>query len=177
VTSDLHPDVGPEDHARGPADAAYTLVVYGDYECPYSRTTQQAVDQLFAEGRGDVRYIFRHFPLNRIHPHAVQAAEAAEAAGAQGQFWAMHDLLFERQDRLELADLVSYAAELGLDELRFSADLRDGTFRAIVRGHTRGGVGSGVQATPTIFLNGVRRDDPDHVDALFSEIFPARRSS
>ena len=156
MAGQLRPPTDASDHVRGASDAAVELVVYGDYECPYSRKTQQTVDGVFEERPGQIRYVFRHFPLMKIHPHAEDAAVAAEAAGAQGQFWAMHDLLYERQDRLEKADLVSYAAELGLDDQRFADDLQSGTHRDTVRGHIRSGVGSGVAATPTIFIDGHR---------------------
>lgn len=178
MASQLRPSVGRDDHTRGPVDAATTLVVYGDYECPYSRKVEQAVAQLVEAGAGSVRAVYRHFPLNRIHPHAALAAEAAEAAAAQGQFWALHELLFTRQDRLAVEDLVGYAAELGLDELRVAEQLHSRTHRQRVRDDTRSGIASGVQATPTVFVNGVKREEPYHAEELFRDVIlpPDQRS-
>lgn len=156
MSDDLRPAVSAADHSRGAREAPVTLVVYGDYECPYSRQTQRTVDDIFAERPGQVRYVFRHFPLAKIHPRAEDAAMAAEAAAAQGQFWAMHDLLYERQHDLQVPDLVRYAAELGLDDQRVADELRSQTHKRAIRDHLRGGVGSGVEATPTIFINGRR---------------------
>ena len=170
MAGELRPPTDASDHVRGGSDAAVELMVYGDYECPYSRQTQQAVDDVFVERPGKIRYVFRHFPLSKIHPHAEDAAVAAEAAGAQSQFWAMHDLLYDRQDRLAMADLVSYAAELGLDDQRFADDLQSGAHRDTVRRHVRSGVGSGVGATPTIFINGHRRGERYHLEELLDAV-------
>src|SRR5437762_75696 len=101
------------DHIQGPATAPVTLVEYGDFECPYCGEAHGILQQIMAEAGERVRLVFRNFPLQQVHPHAEHAAEAAEAAAAQGRFWEMHDMLYERQDRLEDDDLVSYAAELG----------------------------------------------------------------
>src|SRR3984893_3821826 len=114
--------VGPEDHARGPEDAPVTLVEYGDFECPYCGRAEPIVRELLAEF-GDGRYLRRPVPLPGVHPHAQLAAEASEAAAAQGAFWQMHDLLLAHQDALRTADLVGYASELGLDVERFRGDL------------------------------------------------------
>ena len=121
VITDLGAPVDPErDHFRGPARAAVTIVEYGDFECPYCGQAESVVRELLA-GRGDVRYVWRHLPLNDVHPHAQFAAEAAEAAADQGAFWDMHDLLLRHQDRLQVRDLLRYATDLGLDTDRFSA--------------------------------------------------------
>src|SRR5690606_29740680 len=112
------------DHVRGPADAPVTLVEYGDFECPHCGRAEPAVRELLADF-GDVRYVWRHLPLTDVHPHAQLAAEATEAAGEQGAFWEMHDLLFAHQDALRAEDLISYAGQLGLDVDQFERDLQE----------------------------------------------------
>jgi protein-disulfide isomerase len=154
----LTPPVGGHDHALGPADAAVTLVEYGDFECPYCGQAYPIVKAI-QERMGDrLRFVFRHFPLTESHPHAEHAAETAEAAGAEGKFWEMHDVLYEHQRALSDRDLVGYAGDLGLDGPRVARALEQGTFAAKVRGDFRGGVRSGVNGTPTFFINGVRYD-------------------
>jgi protein-disulfide isomerase len=154
----LTPPVGADDHAAGPDDAPVTLVEYGDYECPYCGMAHPIVKRAQRALGTQLRFVFRHFPLAEIHPHARLAAQAAEAAGAQGKFWEMHDMLFEHQDALEVEDIVGYAESLGLDLARFSRDLEDGTFAKRVRDDFRSGVKSGVNGTPTFFMNGARYD-------------------
>jgi protein-disulfide isomerase len=149
---------GPHDHVKGPATAAITLVEYGDFQCPYCREAYPIVKQLQAELGARLRFAFRHFPLTRIHQNAEHAAEAAEAAAAQGAFWQMHDRLFERQFALEDDNLVEYARELGLNADRLAGELAAGTYRARVRDSFMSGVKSGVNGTPTFFINGVRHD-------------------
>jgi protein-disulfide isomerase len=149
----LHPGLTADDHIRGLRGAPTLLVVYGDYECPVSRRLWQVLRDLRAE-EAAVCEVFRHFPLGNVHPHAFVAATAAEAASDQRMFWPMHDALFAHQDALEVADLAAYAAELGLDVERFDEDVAYGTFADAVRADQRGGVGSGVATTPTVFLNG-----------------------
>jgi protein-disulfide isomerase len=151
--------VGPEDHALGPADARATLLEYGDYECPYCGRAYHVVADVL-RSFSDVRYVFRHFPLTRVHLHALGAAEAAEAAGAQGKFWPMHAALFESEGALAPEDLVSYAGALGLDVPRFADELRAGVYRAHVTRDARSGVRCGVNGTPTFFVNGERLDAP-----------------
>ena len=153
--ADLQPPFDPgRDHARGGGPAPVTLLVYGDYECPYTRMAYRAVQQV--EGRlGDgLRFAFRHFPLVQIHPHAEPAAEAAEAAAAQGRFWAMHDLLFHRQKALEPADLRAYAGEVGLDLARYDAELAARAHADRVLADLRSGLQNGVRGTPTLFVDG-----------------------
>jgi protein-disulfide isomerase len=145
------------DHVRGPADALVTLVEYGDLECPYCNQAEPVVRELLA-GFGDLRYVWRHLPLDDVHPHARLAAEATEAAGAQGMFWEMHDLLFEHQDALRKTDLVRYAAELGLDVDRFADELRRRVYAPRVDGDVDGADLSGVSGTPTFFVNGHRHN-------------------
>jgi protein-disulfide isomerase len=144
------------DHLRGgqPPGAA-TLVEYGDYECPYSRLAYRSVQRV--EGRlGDrLRFVFRHFPLRDKHPHAQLAAEAAEEAGAQGRFWELHDAMFSRQRALELQDLRGYALELGIDVAALDAALGDGRHRPRIEDDIDGARRSGVQGTPTLFIEGV----------------------
>jgi protein-disulfide isomerase len=154
----LTPPVGAEDHIAGPDDAPVTLVEFGDYECPYCGMAHPIVKRAQRELRSQLRFVFRNFPLAEAHPHARLAAQAAEAAGAQGKFWEMHDTLFENQDALEVEDLVGYAESLDLDIERFTRDLEAGTFEKRVRDDFRSGVKSGVNGTPTFFMNGARYD-------------------
>src|SRR5437016_5079032 len=128
------------DHVRGPGTAAVTLVEYGDFECPYCGRAYPVVKELEARMGERLRVVFRNFPLAEMHPHAEHAAEAAEAAGAQRRFWQMHDLLYERQDALEDADLIAYGSELGLDLDRFQVELAQGAHRARVREDFMSGV-------------------------------------
>ena len=127
---DLADDVDPErDHVRGSDDAPVTLVEYGDYECPYCGQAEVVIRELLDSFGDDLRYVWRHLPLNDVHPNAQMAAEAAEAAAAQGAFWEMHDRLLDHQDELEPADLDRYAEELGLDVDRFGDELRGAQLR------------------------------------------------
>jgi protein-disulfide isomerase len=150
--------VGERDHAQGPATALVTLVEYGDYECPYCRAAVAIVEELQRVLPDKLRFVFRHFPLENLHPHARRAAEAAEAAASQGKFFEMHAALFEHQTALEEEDLVRYAAELDLDLARFGADLDAHTHASRVREDFRGGVRSGVRGTPTFYLDDARHD-------------------
>jgi protein-disulfide isomerase len=157
----LSPPVAEDrDHIQGPSTAAVTLVEYGDYECPYCGAAYPVLNDLMAAFPDDLRFVFRNFPMTQMHPHAQRAAEAAEAAGAQQKFWAMHDILYENQDALAEPDLLAYAADLGLDTARFQAELADGTYRARVRDDFSSGVRSGVNGTPTFFINGRRHNGP-----------------
>jgi protein-disulfide isomerase len=141
------------DHVRGPAQGPVVLE-YGDYECPYSRQAFRAIERV--ERTDDVRFAFRHFPLTEIHPHALAAAAAAEAAALQGRFWEMHDLLFHRQHALEDDDLRRYAADLGLDVSRYERDRFSPEVLARVERDCTSGEASGeVQGTPTLFIDGV----------------------
>ncbi|MGH9880986.1 MAG: DsbA family protein, partial [Pyrinomonadaceae bacterium] len=150
--------VSKPDHIRGPATAPVTLVEYGDYECPYCGAAHLITSKILEATPDRLRFVFRHFPLSEVHPHAKLAAEAAEAAGAQGRFWPMHDLLFENQQTLDERHLVGFAEELGLDTKRFVRELNEGIYRERVREDFKSGVKSGVNATPTIFINGIRHD-------------------
>jgi formate-nitrite transporter family protein len=143
------------DHVRGGA-AGRLIVEYGDYECPYSRRAFREIERVEGELGEDVRFAFRHFPLTEIHPHALAAAAAAEAAALQGRFWEMHDLLYHRQKALEDDDLRRYGAELGLDGERFDRDRAGAAVLERVRRDVGSGLASGeVQGTPTLFIDGV----------------------
>jgi formate-nitrite transporter family protein len=165
------------DHIRGLPTAPVTLVEYGDFECPHCRAAHVVLDNLFARIGDRFRLVFRHFPLTQIHPHAERAAEAAEAAGTQRRFWDMHDLLFDGQDALEDDDLAAYASELGLDVERFALELVEGTHRPRVREDFVSGVRSGVNGTPSFFINGRRHDGSWDEDTLAAAIVTEARSS
>jgi protein-disulfide isomerase len=145
---------GPTDHVRGPDHAPVTVVEYGDFECPQCKQAVGAVKQVLARFENQVRVVFRNFPLEGVHPHALRAAEAAECAAGQGRFWEMHDLLFEKQPHLEPARLFDYARTIGLDMARFTAEMDDEIYLQRVREHQKSGEASGVRATPTFFVNG-----------------------
>ena len=141
------------DHVRGPNEAV-VILEYGDYECPFSRLAYRAIEQI--EARQGVRFAFRHFPLTEIHPHALAASGAAEAAALQSRFWEMHETLFHRQQALEDDHLRGYARELGLDLVRFDRDRAGEAVLGRIRRDVRSGVESGqVAGTPTLFINGV----------------------
>ena len=154
------------DHIQGPSDAAVTLLEYGDYECPYCGAAYPIIKQVQETMGERLRFVFRNFPITTAHPHAEQAAEAAEAAAAQGKFWPMHDLLYENQQRLETDDLVDYAGRLALDVERFRRELDDHTHAARVREDFMSGVRSGVNGTPTFYIDGTRYEGSYEADAL-----------
>ena len=173
-TVTLNPRVSEQrDHLLGPRAAPVMLVEYGDFECPYCGQAHLILRELLREVGGAVRLAFRHFPLAQIHPHAQAAAEAAEAAGAQHKFWEMHDILFENQDALEDEDLLGYAQALGLDLERFQLDLLRHAFAPRVREDFLSGVRSGVNGTPTFFINGQRHDGPWDLQSLLSAVYRA----
>jgi Na+/H+ antiporter NhaA len=170
---DLVPPVDPErDHVRGPADASVTLVEYGDFQCPYCGRAEPVVRELL--GDADLRFVWRHLPLTDVHPQAQLAAEAAEAAAAQGRFWAMHDLLLDHQEELRGPDLVRYAVSLGLDADRFRDDLIEHRHAAAVAQHVESADLSGVSGTPTFFVNGQRHYGAYDIDGLTAAIRQAR---
>jgi protein-disulfide isomerase len=150
--------VGPTDHVLGPDHAPVTIVEYGDLECPNCKQAAPAVRLLLKSFENQVRFAFRHFPLEGVHPHAELAAEATECAGEQGKFWEMHDLLLENQSHLELRHLRGYAERLELDMARFTAQMNDHVYLQRVREHLQSGGASGVHATPTFFVNGRLQD-------------------
>jgi protein-disulfide isomerase len=156
--SQLTPPIGPYDHVHGDHNALVTLAEYGDYECRYCGRAHGVVQRVLRAMGRRVRFAFRHFPLAQVHPRALLAAEAAEAAGEQGKFWLMHDMLFEHQGALEPEDLVAYAETLLLDTDAFTRDLSTHRHLERVRRDFRSGVRSGVNGTPTFFINGERFD-------------------
>jgi NhaA family Na+:H+ antiporter len=159
------------DHIRGPVDAPVTLVWYGDYECDYCAAAFPVVNEVMDVMGGRMRLVYRHFPQASIHPHAATAAQAAEAAGEQGRYWAMHDLLFIEQDKLADADLTYYALKIpGMELYKFQADIAAERFGPKIRRDLDSAVASGVTGTPTFFTNGVRYKGPisvpDIIEAL-----------
>jgi protein-disulfide isomerase len=154
----LRAPVNSSDHVQGPDNAPVTLLEYGDYECPHCGRAYPILKTIQKQMGPRLRFVFRNFPLRESHPHAEQAAEAAEAAGAQGKFWEMHDRLFERQFALDEEYLIEYAGDLGLDVARFRKELGSAAYAPRVREDFRSGVTSGVNGTPTFFINGVRYD-------------------
>jgi protein-disulfide isomerase len=155
----LQPTVDPldvnVDHVRGPTGRP-VIVEYGDYECPYSRQAYRAIERVERRARDGIRFGFRHFPFVEIHPHALAAAGAAEAAALQGRFWDMHQLLFHRQKALEHDDLRRYASELGLDVVRFDQDRLSMAVRQRIQRDVESGLASGeVRGTPTLFIDGL----------------------
>ncbi len=168
--NDLATPVVEADHQLGPADAPVTLVEYGDYECPDCLNSEPIVKQLRDQLEDRLRVVFRHFPRNSIHPRASAAAEAAEAAAAQGRFWDMHEALFKHQQELVDVDLTHLALLLGLDVYKFQQDLDSPTSRRRVRDNYDDAVRSGVTRTPTFFINGCRHDGPNDFDTLLAAI-------
>jgi Na+/H+ antiporter NhaA len=171
---DLAVPVDPErDRVRGPDQAPVTLVEYGDFECPYCGQAEPVVRELLAD-YGDLRYIWRHLPLTDVHPHALLAAEGAEAAARQGKFWEMHDQLLEHQGALTAKDLIRYAAELGLDIEQFTRDLRNHAGEAKIAADVNSADLSGVSGTPTFFINGKRHHGAYDVSTLSDAVRAAR---
>lgn len=167
--------VGERDHSLGPATAPVTLVEYADFECPFCGMAYPAVKELRRRLGDRLRFVFRHFPRPE-HPRARPAAEASEAAAAQGKFWPMHDLLFEHQQALEAPDLVEYAAQLGLDTDRFRRETASHAHQDRVQQDALSAIHSGAHGTPTFFINGVRREGAWEFDDLLSAIQAAERA-
>jgi protein-disulfide isomerase len=171
---DLAVPVDPErDHIRGPDQAPVTVVEYGDFECPYCGRAEAVVRELLAD-YGDLRYVWRHLPLTDVHPHALLAAEAAEAAAAQGKFWQMHDHLLDHQDALTAGDLMRYAGQVGLDIGRFTADLQSHAGQAKIAADVDSADLSGVSGTPTFFINGKRHHGAYDIATLSDAVRTAR---
>ena len=166
--AELTVPVGDLDHVQGPADAPVTLLEYGDYECPYCGAAYPIVKQVQEQMGDRLRFVFRNFPISTSHPHAEQAAEAAEAADAQGRFWEMHDHLYEHQQHLEPGDLRGYADELGLDVDRFEDELARHVHAERVRDDFMSGVHSGVNGTPSFYVNGFRHDGSYQLETLLA---------
>jgi len=150
--------VEPTDHLEGSEHARVTLVEYGDFECPSCKVAVSTPKLLLERFPNKVRFIFRHFPLQDSHPHALMAAEASEAAGAQGKFWQMHDVLYQNQAHLKDKDLYRYAVDLGMDMARYTAEMDDHIYLQKVREHVEGARRSHIRATPTFFVDGIVQD-------------------
>jgi protein-disulfide isomerase len=163
--SELKPPVGPNDHTQGPLDAPIVLVEYGDYECPYCGEAYPELKAVQKAMGDSLCFVFRNFPLSQAHPHAARAAEFAEAAATIGRFWEMHDVLYENQAALDDRSLIGYATELGFDQALIESALR-GDFSTRVRRDFASGVRSGVNGTPSLFVNGRRYDGPRDADSL-----------
>jgi protein-disulfide isomerase len=172
---DLSEDIDPErDHIRGAEDAPVTLVEYGDYECPYCGQAEMVVRELLSSFGDDLRYVWRHLPLNDVHPNAQLAAEATEAAGSQGAFWDMHDKLLAHQDEIAPRDLGRYAEELGLDQDRFWDELRHHQHAERVADDVGTADASGVAGTPSFFINGKRHHGAYDAATLSQAVRAAR---
>ena len=165
------------DHSIGSAGASVVVVEYGDFECPNCKQAAPAVKLLLRHFVGRIRFVYRHFPLEEVHPLALQAAEAAESAGGQGKFWPMHDLLFDNQPHLKLPQLRSYAEKLQIDIARFAAEMDDHPYLHRIREHMQNGRESGVRHTPTFFVDGRIQDVSFGLRSLFDAVDAALRES
>lgn len=174
ATARLAVPVSSRNHVQGLAAVPVTFVEYGDYECPSCGAAYPIVKEVQRRLGARLRFVFRNFPLTTVHPHAQHAAEAAEAAGAQGRFWEMHDTLLGHQEALTDKALIGYAKALGLDVIRFAHDLRQHRYAARVREDLASGARSGVNGTPTFFINGWRHDAPYDLEALMVTVNAAR---
>jgi protein-disulfide isomerase len=164
------PEVTADDHILGPADAPVTVVEYGDYECPYCRGAARDVHRLLDLHPGVVRFVFRNFPIPQLHPHAEQAAEAAEAAAAQGKFWEMYELLLRPSSRLDLDSLLEYAERINLDASRFRNEVIGNIYAARIDRDVREGVRNGVNATPKFYVDGQRIDGKVPLEGLATAV-------
>ena len=164
------PPLDADDHVAGPPDAPLELIMYGDFQCPYCTASQSIVARVRKRLDGRLRFAFRHLPLHEVHPDAQRAAEASEAAAAQGKFWEMHDALYANGGRLALDDLAEVAGRLGLDVERFRAELIDGAYAGRVERDAEGARAAGIAATPAFIVNGTHHtesfDAGSLVDAL-----------
>ena len=168
--------VSAHDHALGPVDATLTLLQYGDLQCPHCALVYARVTEIAHELRDSLRFAFRHFPLAEVHPQAQRAAEAAEAAASQGRFWEMVSLLYANQEHLDDDSLVRYAKKANLETRRFKKELSSGVHAARVRSDFLGGVRSGVEGTPTIFINDERYQGTFEFDSLVGALLKVSRS-
>ena len=170
------PQVTADDHVRGPADAPVTVLEYGDYECPFCRGAARDVDRMLDSHPGLIRFVFRNFPIPQLHPHAEQAAQAAEAAAAQGRFWNMYELLLTPSSGLDLASLLDYAARLGLDLGRFRDEVTGNAYAARIERDVTEGLRNGVNATPKFYVNGERIDGKVPLEGLVAAVQAALAS-
>ena len=166
----LRTAVTPEDHIQGPEDAEVILVEYGDFECPHCGRAYSIIKRIQKHFGQRLGFVFRHFPLSEMHPHAESAAEAADFAGAHDKFWEMHDLLFENQERLSEPVYLELAEKLSLAPEALGQALEEGKYKAHVRADFSSGVRSGVNGTPTFFINGERHDGPFDYETLLLAI-------
>jgi protein-disulfide isomerase len=167
--------VGPRDHVQGSPRASIILLEYGDYECPYCGAAYPIVKEVQRRLGTDLQFVFRNFPLANMHPHATLAAEAAEVLGAQGKFWEMHDALYEHQQALTESDLVGYAHRLGVDKEKFLGELRRPAYAERVREDFASGVRSGVNGTPTFYIDGIRHNGSYEFEELLEVLESHRR--
>jgi protein-disulfide isomerase len=170
TTARLVLPIGDRDHTRGPATAPVTLIEYGDFECPFCGQAYPVVEALLEQLADEVLFAYRHFPLTQVHPHAQHAAEASEVAAAHGRFWEMHHLLFQNQRALDDRSLARYAASIGIDPADVIAALAEGTYAARVREDFLSGVRSGVNGTPSFFINDLRYDGPRDLRSMVAAV-------
>ena len=174
------PQVAAGDHVRGPADAPVTILEYGDYECPYCRGAFRDVRELVDGNPAEIRFVFRNFPIPELHPHAEQAAQAAEAAAAQGRFWEMHDVLLQPYSHLDTDSLVAYAEVIGLDIAQFRREVTSQAHTAKIRADIAEGFRNGVNSTPKFYVNGLRVDGKvplEHLVQLVEAAVSAARTT
>ena len=169
--------VTPRDHIKGPADAALTLVQFADFECPHCALVYPVVQEIGRELKDSLRIVYRHFPLSQVHPRAQPASLAAEAAAAQGRFWEMADMLHQNNEELDPEAIQRYARKLKLDMKQFNREIESGVHAARIRADFLGGVRSGVNGTPTFFINGQRHEGALEFDALVSALLTASRTA
>ena len=162
----LRPDVSATDQIQGDVNAPVTLVEYGDYECPHCGAAYPMIKQVQKKMGKKLRFVFRNFPLSEAHPHALNAAVAAEAAGRQGKFWEMHDIIYENQSQLELDDLLRYAAKIGIDTEKFDSDFEDEKLLSKVKSDFNSGVRSGVNGTPSFYITGEKYEGEYEGEAI-----------
>ncbi len=162
--------VSERDHIQGPATALVTLIEYGDYQCPYCGAAYPVVKRLQRTLSDTLRFVFRNFPLTQLHPYALVAAEAAEAAPVFGEFWPMHDLIYENQAALSPEALVDWAHQLGLDDAKLEKTLKRPEIARRIREDRSSGIRSGVNGTPTFFINGIRYDGPPDYRSLLATL-------
>jgi protein-disulfide isomerase len=174
---DLTTPLGPRDHVEGADDAPLELVMYGDFQCPFCTAAQPILRRVRDRLAGRLRFAFRHFPLEEVHPDARRAAEASEAAAAQGAFWPMHDALYGNRGRLGLEDVIALARGLGLDDGRVRTELADGTHAARVQQDVESGRTAGVDGTPTFFVNGRRHHGAFDAQSLIAALQNSGASS
>jgi protein-disulfide isomerase len=172
----LHPAIRDTDHVRGPLDAPVTIIEYAEFECPHCGRAYHVIKKVLEEAGERVRFVFRHFPKDDVHPFSERSAAAAEAAGAQGRFWEMHDFLFERQHQLEYEDLRRHALQLGLDVDRFDREILNGDHAARVHKDVQSGEELGVTHTPTFYFNGRRHEGAYDFEALMDAVEDAASS-